>query len=150
MHFSLSDERKGHVGQLDQVSAGAYAAVTRDERADAPVDEFYQELNHLRMNARFPLQESTYAGNHGGPYGSISERLSGTGGMAADNIVLEFFQMVVIHAPLGHGAKAGVDTVNDFVFVELLKELVATLYLCHGGRIQVKRFSVEYYILGLG
>ena len=57
--------------------------------------------------------------------------------------------MVVIHAPLGHGAKAGVDTVNDFVFVELLKELVATLYLRHGGRIQIKRFSVEYYILGL-
>ena len=69
--------------------------------------------------------------------------------MATDNIVLEFFEVVVIYAPLGHGAKAGVDTVNDFVFVELLKELVATLYLRHGGGIQVKRFAVEYYFLGL-
>ena len=149
MHFPFSDEREGHMGQLHQVSAGAYAAVAGNVRADAAVDEFHQQLDHIRMNARFTLQEGTHTGYHGGPYGSISQGLAGTGGMAADNIVLEVFQITVVYPPLGHGAKAGVDSVNDFVFVELLQELVATLHLCHCGRIQVKRLAVENHFLGL-
>ena len=135
MDLSLSDESQGHVGQLNQVSAGAYAAVAGDKGIDAAIDKLHQKLHHIRMDAGFSLQEGAYAGHHGGFDGGVSQGLACAGGMAADNIVLEIFQILVVHSPLGHGAETGIDPVNDFILVEFLQEVVATLHLSHGFRI---------------
>ena len=49
--LAFAYEGKGYVGQLDKVSAGAYAAVAGDEVLDAVIDELGQKPHYVRMNA---------------------------------------------------------------------------------------------------
>ena len=101
------------------------------------------------MNAGFSLQERADTRYHGRLHGSVTQRLSGAGRMAADNIVLQVFQVTVIHTPLGHGAEAGVDAVDHFILVKLLQKTVAPFYLGKGFFIDFELFTREDHLLCL-
>ena len=131
MHLSFTDEGKGYVSKLDKVSAGAHAAVTGDEGIYAVIEETGQQSHYIRMNARACLEESAYTGNHGRPYGCVSKGLSCTGRVTPYNIILEVFQVLIVHAPLRHGAKTRIDAVNDLVLVEFFEETVTALHFLH-------------------
>ena len=149
MHFTFANQGQGHMRQLNQVSAGANTAMAGDKRINAPVHEFGEQSHHVRMNARFPLQERADTRYHGCLHGSIAKWLPGARRMAANNVVLQVFQITVIHAPLGHGAESGINAIDDFILVELFQETVGSFNLCKGFFVDFELLTKEDHLLCL-
>ena len=60
-HLPLSDEGEGEVGELHEVAAGTNAAVLRDVRRDAVVDEVAEQFHRVDMNTGLPVGEGEVA-----------------------------------------------------------------------------------------
>ena len=149
MHLAFANQGQGHMRQLHQVSAGTHAAVTGNEGTDAAVHKLRQQPHHIRMDAGFSLQERADARHHGRLHGSIAKGFAGTGGMTADDIVLQVFQIAVVHAPLRHGTESGIDAVDDLILMKLLQETIATLHLGQRFFVDFELFAKEDHLLGL-
>ena len=54
-YLSFTDEGEGEVGELHEVAAGADAAVLRDVRCDAEVDEVAEQFIESIWTPDFPL-----------------------------------------------------------------------------------------------
>lgn len=127
--LAFADERQGDVGQLDQVAAGADAAVFGDEGDDVAVDEFGEQPDHVGVNARPCLEQRSEAGDHGRLDIEVGQRIAGAGRVAADDVVLQVGKVAIVNPPLGHGSEAGVDAVDDLPGGEVAQEFVALRHL---------------------
>lgn len=124
MYLALADKAERDMRQLYQVAARTHAAVLRHEGNNAAIDELGKQIHYLGMHTALCLQERTQTGNHGGTHIAVVKRLARTRRVAANDVVLQVGQVLIIHTPLRHGPKAGVDTIDDLVACELLQETV--------------------------
>ena len=60
-------------------------------------------------------------------------------------IILEILQVIILHAPLGHGAETRIYTVNDFIFVEFFEETVTALNFLHSLFRQDEFLTAKHY-----
>ena len=74
------------------------------------------------MNAAFALRERAHAREHSRAYKRVLERFTGSRCMGTDDIILQFSQMVIFHAPLCHWSKTGVNTVDNLIAQKTLQE----------------------------
>ena len=126
-HFALADKRQRDVGQLDEVAAGTYAAVLGIERQDVAVDKLLKQLHRLTVDAGVALRKLAQTRKKRRFHISWRQRFARTGGMAADDVVLQVMKVLVIDTPLSHWTEAGVDPVNHFALAELLEERVTAV-----------------------
>ena len=120
VHLTFAYQRQGDVSQLHQVSAGSHAAMSGDKGIDASVDKGHEQVYQFAMDARFALQKRTDARQHGCLHIAIFQRLPCTGGMTADDVVLQVGEMPVVYAPLRHRTKPRIDAINHPIFGKTL------------------------------
>ena len=115
VHFAFTDEAQRHVGQLYQVTAGTHTAVFGNVRAYTAVDELGEQRHQFGVHTAFALCERAYACQHTRAYKNIVQGFTHTGGMGANDVILQFTQVRIFHTPLCHRTKAGVDAVDHLV-----------------------------------
>ena len=83
------------------------------------------------MDARTALQERTGTRYHRALYLDVAQRLARACAVAAYYVVLQIGKVLVVNTPLRHGAKTGVDTVDNLVLYEFAEELIRIGALAH-------------------
>lgn len=113
------------MGELDEVAACSDAAVAGDERDYVVVDEGLKEFDCVWVNSAAALHEAAEACYHCCFDVEVGEWVSHSGGVASDDVVLEFFKVFVVHSPLCHWAESGVYAVDDLVVCECAEKVMA-------------------------
>ena len=142
-NFTFADEDERQVGELDEVAAGAYAAVLGDVWENVPVDQLHDQLHHIGMQTRTGLHQGAEPGQHGGFDIDVFQRLAASGGVAPDQVVLQFKFPVAVDLVLGHRSQAGVDPVNDLPFGEFFQKFVVVAHPSQGSCIDLDLHSLE-------
>ena len=116
------------MSQLNQITTGTYATMLGNIRTNATIDKCCQKFHQFRVNATLTLRKRTHACEHARAYKKIIQRLTHTGSMRANDIILQVAQVLIAHAPLGHWTKTGIDTIDDLVARKLLQKTITILH----------------------
>ena len=119
------------MGELYQITTGPHTAVFGYVWNNPPIDKLGNEQRQFFMYAGFALQKSIETRYHGGFDIAFRKRLPGSGGMAADDVVLSLREGFIFNTILGHGAKAGIDAIDDFVVRECFQEIETLFQFLH-------------------
>ena len=117
--------------QLHQISACPHAAVLGNEGVYTPIYKLCKEPYYLRMYSRPCLQKRSNSCQHCRLYIERLQRFSCACGVTSYNIVLQSLKVILLHSPLSHRAKTGIDAVDNPVTSKILKEGIALLHPLH-------------------
>src|SRR5690606_26789154 len=105
-YFTFPDEGEGQVGQLYEVTAGAYSSVLKDQGEDVTVQELPHQGHDGGVYARIAETKCIQAGQHGCPDEFRGQGISRPRGMTPDQVVLQLGAVCIRNAVLRHGTKA--------------------------------------------
>jgi len=119
-----SEARQCDVGQLYKIAARTYTSVAGNEWINARINHFDQRFHHTRVNSGMCLDESSYSGDHRCLDIYILKRLSCARGVTANDVVLQIFQVLIVHSPLCHWPKSGIDSVDNSILGKCFQKIV--------------------------
>src|SRR5580658_374375 len=109
--------------ELDQVSAGAYAAMFEDHRIDTLANQLPEQRYRVGVYTRIALHQTVQPGNHHRTDKLGREQVSAAGAVTANEIVLKLEQVPIPNFILGHRTETGIDAIDQLVRREFGQEL---------------------------
>ncbi len=116
--LAFADHDLGDVGEGGQVAGCTDRAEFGDDGGDACVEHVEDLVDDLDADAGFGSAEGTGQDEHHGSDDFGIEGVADAGGVGADEVSLEIFEVVGGDAFVGKGTKAGVDAVVGEAVVE--------------------------------
>ena len=99
------------------------------------------------MNTRSGLSKRLHTGNHCSSHANYGKRIACSGCMTANDIILEGFQVIIIHAILRHRAKTSIDTIDHLIGSEMNEESVTFVDFLQHLFIEFDLFITKQYLL---
>lgn len=112
-HLALSHEAESEVGERGEIAGSTDGSLLGDAGDAALVEGGDGTLEGLAGDTRVALGEDVDSESHDSLGALVGDEVTDTGGVGADEVVLELLEEVVGDGDLGEVAKTGVDTVGD-------------------------------------
>ena len=100
------------MGQRSKIAACSHAALRRNHRCDAAIEQIAQPLGNERPDSRKSSGQNVRADQHHGANFGAAKRIADATRMRSDHVALQLLKLFRRYADIGQESDSGVDGVN--------------------------------------